>query len=90
MLVVEGWIGTLLLLGAWGFIATFVSLYFGYRRYVQQESAREKRCHHTLDVDDTGAVSRVVSWLCGRGGWRFEATSKSAHAANIVIKNCEQ
>jgi len=52
MMVVEGWKGTLLLLAAWSIIASLVSLYLGYRRYVQQEDEREKRCHHTLDVDE--------------------------------------
>ena len=50
MLVVEGW-GNLLLLAAWAIIASLVSLYLGYRRYVQQDEEREKRCHHILDVD---------------------------------------
>ena len=52
MLVVEGWNGNLLLLVAWGIIASLVSLYLGYRRYVQQDEEREKRCHHILDVHE--------------------------------------
>jgi hypothetical protein len=36
----------------WGFGATFVSWFIGYRRYVRQEDEREKRCSHTLDVDE--------------------------------------
>jgi len=50
VLVVEGWNG-ILLLAAWGIIASLVSLYLGYRRYVQRDEEREKRCHHILDVD---------------------------------------
>jgi len=47
-----GRVGYHLLLAAWGIIASFVSLYVGYRRYVRQDDEREKRCHHTLDVGE--------------------------------------
>ena len=55
-----GWIGYLSLAAAWGVIATFISLYVGYRQYVRQEDEREKRCHHTLDTDEHSILLQAL------------------------------
>ena len=56
-----GRVGYHLLLAAWGIIASFVSLYVGYRRYVQQDDEREKRCHHALDVDEQNILLEALN-----------------------------
>ena len=83
MLVVEGWKGNLLLLAAWAIIASLVSLYLGYRRYIQQDEEREKRCHHTLDVDQRIILIEAFNAQMQRA----EKSKRLRSVGNLIGKN---